>query len=284
MTVVGSSKTSKTTKVRHPVFWNLKESSVAVGESRMDYVAFGKGEKPLVIIPGLTLRDVKGAGVGLALMYRIFAKDHRVYVLDKKADIAESCTVGDLARDVAEAMQALGIENAHIFGASLGGMIAIELAIGYPELVDKLVLGVSASRTNETMISVVSHWIELASVHDFGGIVKDMLSVMYSKKYFRKYGWLFPILARLAVPKNEERFIRLAKSCLTCDSYDSLDAIKVPTLVLGGADDKIVTAEASTEIADKLGCEIYMYDGLGHSAYEEAADFNKRIHNFLSDK
>ena len=37
----------------------------------------------------------------------------------------------------------------------------------------------------------------------------------------------------------------------------------------------------STEIAEKLGCEIYMYDNLGHAAHEEAKDFNKRVMEFL---
>ena len=96
------------------MLWKLKESSVEVGDSRIDYAAFGKGDKPLVIIPGLTLRDVKGAGAGLAMMYRTFAKDYRVYVIDKKRDIPEGCTVADLALDTAMAMRALGIENASV--------------------------------------------------------------------------------------------------------------------------------------------------------------------------
>lgn len=264
------------------MLWKLKESSVEVGDSRIDYAAFGKGDKPLVIIPGLTLRDVKGAGAGLAMMYRTFAKDYRVYVIDKKRDIPEGCTVADLALDTAMAMRALGIENASVIGVSLGGMIAAELAIDYPELVGGLVLGVTASRTNDTMREVVGRWIELAEGGDFGGIVKDMMAVMYSKKYVRKYGWLFPILAKMAKPKNEERFIRLARACLTSEAYERLDGIKAPTLVLGGEDDKIVSAEASREMAKRLACEIYMYEGLGHSAYEEAKDFNQRMKSFLS--
>lgn len=146
----------------YKVFWKLKESSVSVGQSRVDYAVFGKGDKPMVIIPGLTLRDVKGAGAGLAMMYRTFAKDYRVYVIDKKRDILEGCTVADLAADTAMAMHALGIENASVIGVSLGGMIAAELAIEYPKAVGALVLGVTAARTNDTMRAVVGRWIELA--------------------------------------------------------------------------------------------------------------------------
>ncbi len=265
------------------MLWNLKESSVSVGNGRVDYAVFGKGEKPLVMIPGLSLRDVKGAGAGLALMYRIFARDYRVYVIDKKSDIAEGCTVSDIAEDTAEAMKALGIADACVFGVSLGGMVAQHLAIEHPELVQRLVLGVTASRTNQTVEKQIGKWVNLAESDDFGGIVKDMLNVMYSASYVRRYGWLFPILAKLGVPKDKTRFIRLAKACLTCDTYERLEALSCPTLVLGGARDQIVTGEASAELAEKLGCEIHMYDELGHSAYEEAKDFNRRVFEFFGN-
>lgn len=263
------------------MFWNLREASIPVGNSKIDYAVFGSGTIPLVIIPGLSLRDFKGAGAGLALMYRLFAKDYRVYVIDKKSDIPEGCTVASLAEDTAAAMHTLGITDVCMLGVSLGGMIAQELAIRYPNLVKKLILGVTASRTNDTMRTVVGQWITLAGNGNFGGIVSDMLKVMYSASYVKRYGWMFPILAKFAKPKNEVRFIRLAKACLTCDTYDLLDKITCPTLILGGTDDKIVTGEASLEISKKIGCEIHMYNTLGHSAYEEATDFNERIYNFL---
>ena len=263
------------------MFRKLKESTILLDTGSIDYAVFGSGDKPFVILPGLTLRDVKGAGAGLALMYRQFAKEYRVYVIDKKSDIPEGCTAADLAEDTAAAMRALGITDACLMGVSLGGMIAQEIAIRHPELVKKLVLGVTASRVNDTMTAAVSKWITFAESGDFGGIVSDMMDVMYSANYRKRYGWLIPLLAKLAKLKNEPRFIRLAKACLTCEAYDRLEEITCPTLVLGGADDKIVTGEASLEIAGKLGCEVHMYPELGHSAYEEAADFNDRVYRFL---
>lgn len=263
------------------MFRNLKESTVLLESGCIDYAVFGQGDKPFVIIPGLTLRDVKGAGTGLALMYRQFAKEYRVYVIDKKSDVPEGYTVAALAEDTAAAMTALGITDACVMGVSLGGMITQELAIRYPGLVKKLVLGVTASRVNNTMTAAVNRWITFAEKGDFGGIVADMMKIMYSPNYVKRYGWMFPLLAKFAKPKNETRFIHLAKACLTCDSYDRLGEITCPTLVLGGAKDKIVTGEASLEIADMLGCEIHMYEELGHSAYEEAADFNDRVYRFL---
>ena len=266
------------------MLWNLRESAVSLSSGSIDYAAFGYGKTPFVILPGLSLRDVKGAGAPLALMYRMFAKDYRVYVIDKKSEIADNCTVADLAEDTAAAMHALGIADACVMGVSLGGMIAQELAIRHPELVKNLVLGVTASRVNDTMAAVVGNWITLAEQGDFGSIVANMMDVMYSEHYVRRNGWLFPLLAKFAKPKNKARFINLAKAGLSSNTYDRLDGITCPTLVLGGADDKIVTAEASLEIAKKCGCSIYLYDGLGHAAYEEAADFNERVKQFLQQQ
>ena len=95
--------------------------------------------------------------------------------------------------------------------------------------------------------------------------------------------WLgfMPLLEILQKPEDPQRFMILAKSCLTCNAYEELDKITCPVFVIGGRQDKVVGAEASEEIAEKLDCEIYMYEDLGHAAYEEAKDFNKIVYDFL---
>lgn len=77
------------------------------------------------------------------------------------------------------------------------------------------------------------------------------------------------------------RFITLAKVCFTCKAYDELDKIQCPVFVIGGMQDKVVGSKTSVELAEKLGCEIYMYEALGHAAYEEAKDFNQKVYDFL---
>ena len=263
------------------MLYSTKESRLQIGDTKMTYVRFGTGDKVMVIIPGLSLRDVKGAGFGLAYMYRKFAKEYTVYVFDRKKVIPEVYTVREIAADVAEAMHLLGISNADVFGVSQGGMIAQYLAIDHPELVHKLVLGVTLARNNKTVEQVIADWILMAERKDLDGFVLDMLNKMYSDEYIRKYRLLLPVAAKLGKPKDFGRFIILAKACLTCNTYDELDKIQCPVLVLGGKQDKIVTGEASEELAERLQCECYMYEDLGHAAYEEAKDFNQRIYEFL---
>ena len=263
------------------MLFHAEEKTVRIPGGEVTYVAFGSGEKPLVIIPGLSLRPIHGSALPLAWMYRLFCPEYRVYVIDKRADVPKGCTISGLAYDMAETMRAIGIPRAAVVGISQGGMIAQYLAVQSPEMVDRLVLGVTLSRTNDTVRAILGKWIEDAAQGDFESIVQDMLDKMYSPQYVRKYGRLFPAVLRLVKLDEMERFIRLAESCLTCDIYERLPEIRCPVLVLGGQEDRIVTARASAEIAEKIGCPVYLYEGLGHSAYEEAKDFNQRIYDFL---
>jgi pimeloyl-ACP methyl ester carboxylesterase len=260
---------------------SIREDSIKIGNTEIDYVSFGKGAEPLVIIPGLSLRDVKGSGIGLAYMFRMFSKDYKVFCIDRKRIIPINYTVEEIAEDYAASMHALNIKAACILGISQGGMIAQYLALNHPELVRKLVLGVTLSRNNETVVSCINEWVTMAGSGDYKALGMDILKKMYSDRYVRKYAWLFPLLAELHKPKDPERFITLAKSCLTCNTYERLKEIKCPVYVIGGCKDRVVTGEASQEIAKEIGCSIYMYESLGHAVYDEAKDFNKRVYDFL---
>ncbi len=262
------------------MLYGAKEGTLDIHNTQMDYMTFGYGTKPLVMIQGLNTRGIKGMAPALAYMYRIFAKEYKVYLFDRRADLPANVTVRDLAWDVAQAMDALQIANADIIGVSQGGMIAQYLAMERPDLVHKLVLAVTLAQNNET-VQTVRHWIDLTEQGKIKELVADMAVNMYSDRYIRKYQRMMPLLTVLQKPKDVQRFVTLAKACLTCNTYDDLHKITCPVLVIGDRQDKIVGANASEEIAAKLGCELYMYESLGHAAYEEAKDFNKRVYEFL---
>ena len=263
------------------MLYNAKKGKVKVRDMQIDYVSFGLGTKPLVLIQGLNTNGIKGAGAFLAYMYRIFAKDHKVYLFERRPNVHEGITVRDMAGDIAGAMDELGIVNADIIGVSQGGMIGQYLAIDRPDLVNKLVLVVTLSRNNEIVKGVIKHWITMTKQGDIKALVTDMAVKMYSEAYVKRYKLFMPLLTLMQKPKDPRRFIIMAESCLTCDAYDELDKIKCPVFVLGGKQDKVLGGEASIEIAEKLGCELYMYENLGHALYEEDRDFNRRIYDFL---
>ncbi|MDE6763325.1 MAG: alpha/beta hydrolase, partial [Oscillospiraceae bacterium] len=153
-----------------------------------------------------------------------------------------------------------------------------------PRFVRTLTLGVTLSRMNETVKAVVGSWIKMAENGEIEAIVLDMIPKMYSDKYIKKYGRLLPLISKFTKLEDPNRFIVLAKACLTCDIYEELEKIACPVFVIGGRRDKVVTGEASEETAKKLGeakCRLFMYEELGHAAYEEAKDFNQRILDFI---
>ena len=263
--------------------YHAKESKLTVQDMQLDYITFGNGTKPLIMIQGLNTRGIKGAAVSLAYMYRIFAKDYKVYLFDRRPVVQEGITVRDMASDIAMAMDTLGITNADVFGVSQGGMIAQYLAIDRPDLISKLILAVTLSKNNAMVEAVVHHWITLTEQGRMKELVADMAVKMYSDAYVKRYRTFMPLLTMLQKPKDINRFVILAKACLTCHAYDSLDKIKSPVFVIGGRQDLVVGGEASEEIAEKLGCRIHMYDHLGHAAYEEAKDFNQRVYDFLNE-
>lgn len=142
-----------------------------------------------------------------------------------------------------------------------------------------LTLGVTYSRLNDTVTNVADSWIKKTGDGKFEAVVMDMLPKMYSDKYIKKYERLLPVLSKFTKLENPSRFITLAKACLACDICEELEKISCPVFVIGGKQ-----GEASEEIAEKpehYKCEIFMYDELGHAAYEEAKDFNQRILDFI---
>ena len=263
------------------MFYNVKEFTLNLEDAEMDCISFGKGKKTLVMIQGLNTQGIKGAGLALAYMYRIFAKEYTVYFFDRKNNVKKGVTVRELAKDLASGMDALGLTNADVIGVSQGGMIGQYLAIDRPDLVRKLVLVVTLSKNNDTVKEVVGNWIAWTRANDIKSLVLDMAKKMYSDKYLKNYEPFLPLLTLVQKPNDKQRFCILAKSCLTCDIYEQLDKINCPVFVIGAKQDKIVTGEASIEIAEKIGCQVYMYENLGHAAYEEANNFNKLIYNFL---
>ncbi len=263
------------------MFSYVKEKKIGLQNTQIDYITFGKGKKNLIMIQGLNTRDLKGAGLSLSFMYRIFANDYKVFLFDRRQNVTNDITVQDMAADVANAMDVLKIAKADVFGVSQGGMIAQYLAIDRPDLVNKLALAVTLSRNNDTVQYVVNNWIALTEQGKMKELVVDMAAKMYSDEYVKRYKPFMPLLTIFQKPKDVERFVNLAKACLTCNSYNELEKIKCPVLVIGGSKDKVLTGNASEEIAQKLNCDIYMYENLGHAAYEEANDFNKRVYDFF---
>ena len=128
----------------------------------------------------------------------------------------------------------------------------------------------------------LNDWIEFAAKGDHKSLMIDTAENSYSEDYLKKYRKMYPVIGSIGKPKNYSRFLANAEAILGFDASADLPRIACPTLIIGGSDDRIVGAEASYKLHDLIpGSELYIYDGLGHAAYEEAPDFNDRVLRFL---
>lgn len=268
------------------MLYNSKGKKLIIGSSEMHYVTFGYGEKELIIILGLGdgLRSVKGQSLVLASFYKEYAKSFRVYVFGRKEVIPNDYSIKDMAKDQVTAMELLGIQSAVVMGVSQGGMIAQQMAIDFPQVVEKLVIGVSVSRNNETLNSVVNRWIAMAQAGNYRALLDDTMKKTYTHSKYKQLKFWVPLVSLIGRPKSFDRFIIQAKACLNHHVYDQLHQIVCPALVIGGDQDEVAGLNSSEEMADKIdNCQRVIYKGLGHGAYEEAKDFNQRVIAFLTN-
>ena len=109
----------------------------------------------------------------------------------------------------------------------------------------------------------------------------DTAEKMYSQKYLDKNRKIFPLVAKLTKPASYDRFYKNAYAILDFDVRDELSKISAPTLIIAGSDDKTVGNDAAAELSNGIkGSDKYIYDGLGHGAFEEAKDFYDRVLEF----
>ena len=266
------------------MFYGAKNGAIPVERTEMDYIRFGRGAKTLLMLPGVGdgFRTVKCAAAALALAYRKLAPDFTVYAVSRRNLLPAHFTTRQMAADLVRALDRLGIDSACVLGVSQGGMIAQHLALDAPDRVEKLVLCVTSSRPNRTLLAVVHNWMDMARAGDYKGVLLDTARKSYSEAYLKKVLPLYSLLGAVGKPKSFERFLTMAEACVTHNAYEALPQIKRPALIIGGMEDQIVTAAASGEIAGQIpGSSIRMYPGLGHGVYEEAGDFLECVRAFL---
>ena len=266
------------------MFYKAKNEKINIADTTADYISFGKGSKNLIIIPGVGdgFKTVKGLVIPFSIMYKMFAKDFKVYVFSRRNVIPKDFSTEDMANDIINHMEKLNIDKADIVGVSQGGMIAQYIAINAPEKVNKLVLAVTLSRPNEILEESINGWIEKAKNKDYKGIMIDTAEKSYTGKYLEKNRKLYKLLGMLGKNATYERFIIQAQACLKHNAYNDLEKIKCPTLIIGARKDKVLGIIGSEELAEKIAnSEIYIYEEYSHGVYEQAKDFNDRFLEYL---
>ena len=252
----------------------------------MDYIRFGQGENTLVILPGLSVQSVMGSAAAIAEAYRSMADDYTVYLFDRRKELPEAYSISGMAQDTAEAMELLGLRQVDLFGASQGGMIAMKIAAGHPELVRKLALGSTAARIEEENFHTIENWIGLAKAGDAEGLYLAFGRALYPEEQFTLYHDALTAAAQTVTEDDLARFVILAECIRGFDCSGDLEKIECPVLVTGSMTDQVLGADASFRIAEQLSgrkdAELFMYGAYGHACFDIAPDYKDRLLEFFA--
>ena len=256
--------------------------TVKTDDVLMDYFRFGKkGGSPVFVLPGLSVKSVMGSADIVAAAFALMADEFDVYVMDRRKNIPSEYSIDNMAEDTIKAIKKIGFDSVNIMGTSQGGMIALSIALKAPELVNSLLVLSSSSHHNEKSDNVIKNWIDLAKSGDKEGLMVDFAAKCYTKEYNDEYLDAFKQLAGLVTDEELKRFVVIANDLLHFDVSDEVQKIKCKTLVLAAENDIVFGKETSLEIAEKLGCECYVYPNYCHAFYDEVPECVERITKFL---
>ncbi len=249
----------------------------------MDTVRFGDGSEPLIILPGLTIKDAFASPGALAMSYKAFREDFDVTIIGRRRTLPDGYGIRQMAADTMRIIDALGIGEFKVLGISQGGMIAQVMALTDPQRVRRMALACTFARENEHFITLNRRWVAMARVGEYDEVLTDFFAHVYTERYRKKYGKLLMMNRGNITDEEADRFIRLAQACRGFSIYDELPDIKVPALVISAEDDQVVTARGSCEIAEQLQNAQLMMLGseYGHAACDEDRSLKKKICEYL---
>ena len=248
----------------------------------MDCVRFGNGGRPFVILPGLSVQSVLASAEAVAAAYRPFTEDYSVWLFEPRKELPPGYGLRDLSRDTAAALRALGLAEACVFGASMGGMVALGVAWEHPGLVKKLVLASTTARVTDARRGALEKWIALAKAGRTEALYLAFGESLYPPSVFAGVRGEFVRAAKAATARELERFVVLAEAVRGFGVAGGLGRIACPTLVVGSRDDRVFGGGAAEELAAAIpGAELLLYDGYGHAVYDTAPDFGARMLEFF---
>ncbi|MBY4678523.1 alpha/beta fold hydrolase [Marinobacterium arenosum] len=252
---------------------------------QLNHQIHGSGQ-PLIILHGLfgTLENWGSQIKTLAEHYRVIAVDLRNH---GRSPHSEQMDYASMAQDIVELMDQLELPSAHLLGHSMGGKVAMQLALNAPERIDKLIVVDIApvqypAHHDDVFKGLFA--IDLAELGSRGDADRQLaihveepsVRAFLLKNLYRteqkQFAW------RMNLASLHQQYGRISEA-------PSGDAFQGPTLFIKGANsDYLVPAYRDQVVALFPSAGYKMIDGAGHWPHaEKPAQFSRIVLNFLAD-
>ena len=260
-----------------------------------------------VEVDGLTINyDVQGQGEPLLLIPYLSA-DHACYAFQLPAYTQHfSCIALDLpgtgesdkapgpystevyADQVAGFLGAIGVEQAHVAGVSLGAAVGMHLAVRHPDRVRSLSLHSAWDTSDLYLRTILELWRTVASTRPSVAdtVIEAIFPLCFTPEMYISRPEFVDTLAafvrgRPAQPL--EAFLAQTEAAMTHDVSPALGEIGVPCLVTVGAHDLVCSPRFAERISSRIGgCEQVVFEHLSHAGlHEDPETFNRATLDFL---
>jgi 3-oxoadipate enol-lactonase len=265
---------------------------VEIGGRRIAYdeVAPPNPRGAILLLTGLGAKRL-----GWYRQLAVFGREYRTIAIDLR-DTGDSdpvrrpYTAADLADDAASVLRALGVAQAHIVGISMGGFVALELALRHPGAVATLVL-VSTSAGGLRSWPPLRGIKMLVGRRTPGADIGDLARKSYANLMARGYAASHPedmaCIATIARyrPMTSAAYYRQLWAAIRHNVGRRLRDIAMPTLVIHGDEDPLMPTANGRRLAQAIpGARLRIYPQTGHiPIIERAGDFNRDVLAFFAD-
>jgi 3-oxoadipate enol-lactonase len=248
--------------------------TVEVPGTELNYERAGSGE-PLLLIQGMSATHLAWGKPFLSELQRSFdciVFDNRGIGLS--APVEGRFTTADMAADTAGLLDALEIERAHVFGISMGGMIAQELALAHPDRLMTLGLGATyCGGENSTLMGPEETQLlgEAMQSGDRDRVFRAMWEINLSPGFRADdSGFAAFVAMASALPAPRDLVFRQMHACVQHDTRARLGQISTHTLIVHGTEDRVLGVGNGRQIASLLpGSRLEELDEIGHMFWWE---------------
>ena len=194
--------------------------------------------------------------------------------------------IKQFADDAAGLLDALGIARAHVIGASMGGAIAQEFALAYPERTTSVSIVCSWPTTDPWLAELWERWERLFEALGPVEWARTTWLWVFTHRYYRDPAHLRELVAGAEAaprPQTFEMYRRQSRAAASHDVLDRLGAITAPAHVICGEEDIFTPLRYSRAIAEAIpGARLSVMPGVGHGMFWEATEaFNELVVGFL---